>query len=403
MEFNDESVKIEEDIRQTQESIKDIAAEVNNNRKELIDLDKRIRKLAEGAGADMPAPLHLQEISIDIEEIDFLLDDVLSEINKKHKKFPKLSAEDMVVSSVAGITAVAIDVFLVGTPKITRIKGGEKFDGSILTKAIRKLGEGPLGGMFKKFETICKVPYDISVVKNGMYPQNHRLRSLGHDPFFGLFFAIFDIIMNTTTFIDNSGCLRILPNARYKSSIITKFLCVFYYIGHIISDLFTARGIPVPGFFLTQFFRNGDADNSIAKIAEKMYIDGYDLRHFASMTTPVIVKNLIIVFYLKLSEEAANVLLLPLAEREKLELDKNLKKEKMNFIANSIAVSGNVAKFFAPPYVCDPRSLNAPEWLAFIKSGINMAQIQLRDSSAEEALENRADIDVAWGNFKYTL
>ncbi len=96
---------------------------------------------------------------------------------------------------------------------------------------------------------------------------------------------------------------------------------VFYYIGHIVSDMFTSRGIPVPGFFLTQFFTNGGADNSIARIAEKMYLDGYDLRHFASMSAPIVVKDIILHLYLKLTQTSEFAILLPLVEREKAELD----------------------------------------------------------------------------------
>jgi hypothetical protein len=315
-----------------------------------------------------------------------------------------LAATDVVISSVAGIVAVAIDIFLVGTPEVVKIyKGGENFDGSILTKAIRKLGEGRLGELCKKLEAICRVPYDISVVKDGMYPQNHRLRSLSHDPFFGLFFSVFDIVMNTTTFIDDSGCLRILPNVSHPNSLTKKILSVFYFIGHIISACSPQGAYLFPVSSSHNSLQAACPINGVARIAESMYLDGYDLRHFASMSTPVIIKDIIINFYLKLSDSADVYTPLPLAEREKEIIDANLKKEKMRFIANSIAVSGNVVKFFAPPYSCNPCSLNAPEWLAFIKSGANMLRAQFRDSSAETALENRTDIDLMWEALRLNL
>ena len=116
--------------------------------------------------------------------------------------------------------------------------------------------------------------------------------------------------------------------------------------------------------------------------------------------TPVIVKDIIINLYLKLSESADTFFPLPLAEREKEIIDANLKKEKMHFIANSIAVSGNVVKFFAPPYSCNPCSINVPEWLVFIKSGANMLRAQFRDFSSEEALENRNEIDMIWDKLR---
>jgi len=405
MNIKNELEKTESDIRKGAESVNALIADENAVRDGINDLTLRARNLGEELGVDTR---HLQLLpnynpNYDIDEIDLMLDGIIITGKNKHGKFPKLSSVDVIISCTAGIVAVAIDVFLVGTPEVTKIyRGGEIFDGSILTKAIRKLGDGKLGEMCKKLEKICKVPYDISVVKGGMNPNNHRLRSFSHDPFFGLFFALFDIIMNTTTFIDDSGCLRILPNTSYQSSTIEKILCVFYYIGHIVSDMFTARGIPIPGFFLTQFFTDGTG-GSIAKIAEGMYLDGYDLRHFASMTAPVIVKDIIINLYLKLSEKAIDYSPSPLALREKDELDEKLKKEKMHFIANSIAVGGNVVKFFAPPYSCNPCSINAPEWFAFIKSGITMIRAQVRDYSPEEALENREDIDAMWRKLEVDL
>lgn len=387
------------DLQQTKARTESLIQQETGTRQELNDLTRRLQKLSEemeAASISIPMPAPLPKLEID--EVNLLLDATIEET--KSRRLPKLSAADIMISSVAGIVAVAIDVFLVGTPEVVKIyRGGENFDGSILTKAFRKFGEGPFGDLCKRLEEICKVPYDISVVKDGMYPQNHRLRSLSHDPFLGLFFAVFDIIMNTTTFIDNSGCLRILHNTHHKTSDTEKILCVFYYIGHILSDTFTARGIPVPGFFMTQFFTGDGMDQSIARIAEGMYLDGYDLRHFASMATPVVVKNMIISSYMRLLEKADDKAPLLFVEREKDELDQKLKQEKMSFIANAIAVGGNAAKFFAPPYSCNPCSLNAPEWLDFIQSGIRILKAQARDFSVEEVMEGRIKIDDVWQTF----
>ena len=77
------------------------------------------------------------------------------------------------------------------------------------------------------------MPYDLSCIKGTVNPNNHRLRGLGHDPYLGLFFAVADIIMGTTTCIDNDGALRIIPN--YAASASEKILSVFYYLGQIVA------------------------------------------------------------------------------------------------------------------------------------------------------------------------
>lgn len=366
-------------------------------RQDLNDLIERIKKLDENGYGEI-SKIQLLEIP-EITNINLTIDSLMRERYKELKcsRFSKLTTTDIIVSSVAGLIAVAIDVMLVGTPEVVKIyRAGERFDGSVLTKAIRKMSEGPIAGFAEKLSKICKVPYDISIVKDGMIPNNHRLRSLSHDPFFGLFFAIFDIVCNTTTFIDNAGYLRIILSPINNKTLTEKILAVFFYIGHIVSDLFTSRGIPVPGFFLTQFFTTGGSDSSIAKIAENMYNDGYDMRHLASMNAPVLAKSIILSAYLQLSEKKPIFITEPVAIKEKQTLLTALKKEEMNLIADSIAVCGNTVKFFAPPYSCNPCSLNVAEWFSFLRSSINMARAAMRDLSVEQVLDNRKEIDRIW-------
>lgn len=331
-------------------------------------------------------------------QTDEEVDSALLQISQSAKCFPALSGEEYVVSSVSGILSAIIDVVFVGTPEVVKLyKGGENFDGSILTGLLRKIGKdsnGELSPILQFLSDKCKVPYDIPAIKGVVTPNNHRLRSLGHDPFLGLFFAIADILMGTTTCIDNSGNLKILISQK-NVPITEKFLSVFYYIGHIISDLFTARGIPVPGAFLTQFFTNGTSENSLAKIAERMYLDGYDMRHFASMSTPVIVKNLVVDSYLAITEQPVG-LPISLAEKEYHDLNRRLKREKMMFISNAVATTGNAVKFLAPPNSGNPCALNMPQWMEMIRSSIQVVRIAMRDRTVESAIENRIAIDENW-------
>lgn len=355
------------DITTTESELCNVQDSINAQRQELCDLASRMQQFTDLVEIDIPM---LERFDIrGFVKLNDVLDSALQEKAEKPAALPKLSTVDIAISSLAGIIAIVIDAFLVGTPEVVKIyKGGERFDGSLLTAAIRKFGDGPLKGFTDRLSEVCKVPYDISAIKDGMYPQNHRLRSLSHDPLLGLFFSVFDIIMNTTTFVDNAGYLRIVPNDGFSRSKIEMAFPVVYYLGHIISDLFTARGIPIPGFFLTQFFTGGDSsDSSIAGIAEEMYLDGYDMRHLASMSMPVAAKNIIIDAYLKLSEPAMITSHLPLWEREKLEMDDALKREKMN--------------------------------LAFLRSSVVMAKASVRDKSTEEVICNRQHINLAWEDF----
>jgi hypothetical protein len=172
-------------------------------------------------------------------------------------------------------------------------------------------------------------------------------------------------------------------------------MSVIYYLGHIISDICTARGLPVPGFCITQFFTSDLGDHSIAKIAESMYKNGYDLRHMASMSVPVFVKDVLIDVYLKLTQDDPDTIL-TIAEREKYELDLKLKTYKMKFVANSIATIGNAIKFVAPPNCGNPNGLNMVQWMALLHNSVTLISAETRDFSTEEAMYNRKEIDEKW-------
>lgn len=384
------------DIIVTKTEVIKCSEEIAQERKEINELILRAKSLTEQCNISVSPLETLPECTDLNSQIDIVL--IKNYKIQKYSKLPKLSAEETIVSCIAGIISVLIDVIFVGTPEVVKLyKGGENFDGSILTAALRKIGSdgsGNLSPLFNWFSKKCKVPYDIPAYKGVVTPDNHRLRSLSHDPFFGLFFAIADIILGTTTCVNNNGQFTILMNDR-KSSTPKKWLAVFYYLGHIISDVCTARGIPVPGFFVSQFFTSESEDLSIAEIAESMYKDGYDLRHFASMSVPVFVKDMIIQVYLKLTQQTSNAIL-SIAEREKCELDLKLKKYKMKFIANSVATVGNTVKFIAPPNCGNPCALSFPQWIAFIQNGIVMILAMHRDFSPEQAMYDRTTINNSW-------
>ncbi len=365
-------------------------------RKEENALIDEISWLAEEMGVSIPLPERLDEeltaLNREIQETYLLITH-----GTPTGKFPKLTAEEIIVSSVAGLLAAAVDIFLVGTPEVVKIyHGGENFDGSVLTGLLRGIGNGendPVSHVLHWLSDKCKVPYDMSCAAGVVTPNNHRLRSLGHDPFFGLFFAIADIIMGTTTCIDNTGVLRVLVNDPVPAS--EKILSVFYYIGHLLSDLCTARGLPILGFFLTQFFTDGKSGESLAKIAERMYQDGYDMRHLASMSVPVAVKDLVIHAYLSITAQQLEPFL-PIVEKEYKELQYTLKKEQMHLIANTIAVSGNLIKIFAPPNLGNPCAINIAEWFALVRNGFNVLRAAMRDRTSETVIEQRAVINDTW-------
>lgn len=373
-----DTLSIETD--RAEESINDTSKEIN----EVLEILNTIP----GALRPVPDPVEIPEIKH--------LNVVLGELSDKELSGTvSLSGLDTIVSIIAGVIASIIDIVFVGTPEVVKVyKKGENFDGSILTALFRKIGSGDnkLSEIFKWLSDKCKVPYDISAMKDVVAPDNHRLRNFAHDPLVGLLFAVADIILGTATVIDNDGRIRILVNNKNQSPI-QKYLAVVYYLGHLLSDVCTARGLPIPGFFLTQFFA-GNKD-SIARVAEAMYKDGYDVRHLASMSTPVIIKNLIINGYLRLTQseqtESSSIAMKEIQENKRIAY-----KYKLRLVSDAVCCGGNVLKFFIPPTSGNMTALNLPEWAGLLTDTIITLKYQLREKNVEQVIRNREIINDNW-------
>lgn len=373
-----DTLSIETD--RAEESINDTGKEIN----EVLEILNTIP----GVLRPVPDPVEIPEIK----HLNVVLRDLS---DKELSGTVSLSGLDTIVSIIAGVIASIIDIVFVGTPEVVKVyKKGENFDGSILTALFRKIGSGDnkLSEMFKWLSDKCKVPYDISAMKDVVAPDNHRLRNFAHDPLVGLLFAVADIILGTATVIDNDGRIRILVNNKNQSPI-QKYLAVLYYLGHLLSDVCTARGLPIPGFFLTQFFA-GNKD-SIARVAEAMYKDGYDVRHLASMSTPVIIKNLIINGYLWLTQseqtESSSIAMKEIQENKRIAY-----KYKLRLVSDAVCCSGNVLKFFIPPTSGNMTALNLPEWAGLLTDTIITLKYQLREKNVEQVIRNREIINDNW-------
>ena len=386
-------LNIEKEIEELDGSVEDIRERMLNYHRESAETKELLNELYSLLGIER-VDENSGELEFNLASLNTTIDGL---IEGGHLGGANLSGVDVVVSVVAGVVASIIDIVLVGTPEIVKVyRGGENFDGSVLTKLIRKAGEdGPLKDLTEWLSDKCKVPYDVSALKDTVAPNNHRLRNFGHDPLIGLLFAVVDIILGTATVIDDSGHIKIIVRDKDYPEY-QKWLAVVYYLGHLISDVCTARGLPIPGSILTQFFAKEGDEESLARVVERMYNDGYDLRHLASMSTPVAVKNLIVDAYLYfLSDETVN-LVGSIAEREIKEQRVEAHKYRMRLCSDAVGCSGNVLKFFIPPTCGNITALNLPEWTSLIKNTIYELSYQLRDKSVEKAILNREIINDNW-------
>lgn len=392
--FDPEFDELDSSLRDTKKSAAELDQSIGETGGEIAELLKEFNEFQkEMPGA--PRALVTREPIETPETVE--LNRAIDRLVIPDKKLgPTLSAIDIILAVSAGVVASVIDIVFVGTPEVVKIyKGGENFDGSILTGILHKIGNGndKLSEILKWLSEQCKVPYDISCKKDVVVPNNHRLRSFAHDPLFGVLFAVVDIIMGTCTVIDNNGKIRVLVNQK-DYPITKKYFALIVAIGHLISDVCTARGLPIPGFITTQLFAGGD--HSIAKIAEGMYLDGYDLRHLASMEVPVAIKNLIINLYIRIFKKQEPDFLSTIAEKELQQNAEIAFKYKMILISDAVACGGNVLKFFIPPTSGNITALNLPEWCSLLKNTIYNLKYELRDKTIEKVNANRDAINQNW-------
>ena len=293
-------------------------------------------------------------------------------LNQEFNQLYKLDKFDIAISAFAGLVAAAVDILLVGIPQKTPdgLKAGKlsdfiraKFDEKFPAEEMEKLANS------KK----SKVSFDAqdnrhtTVRVEGMSAYYHRLLSLGHDPLLGLVIGVADIMTGKMTTIDKAGNVVSQVMENYADRQETNlFKAIAKQIIHFKSDITTSMGLPAPlmGLFnLLQFGSIGEEEQTIAEIVQGMYYEGYDFIHFASMSIPTMIVEVIVRlgYAIKRIKEGYSVKeSLPFT----LNRDKNPKLSTMLFIAHSAATAINAGKVV---FTKNPMAINYPQWLAFAK------------------------------------
>ena len=334
--------------------------------------------------------------SIGMQKLEFKEETTVSDLNMYIEQvFPnnerttvpgrglKMQPIDYIIAALSGGLAAIIDVFLVKIPKDTVIvRNGESIfqEGGSLTGMLRGIGIDE-NGKASKWVTVLekwfKVPYDKSIDSDiaGLMPKTHRLHSLAHDPSIaGLVWGIKDIVSGTFTCIDKNGCLIVEKVS--EANFAKLFTAPILWLGHLLSDVFTRMGLPIPGWSylqLLQFGSFGEKQRTIAEVARYMYLEGYDLRHLLSMSSTNAVIELIVRLYYHLVCKKRPDKFVLTAEKEYVEVQNKIKLHNMLFVSYSVASCGNIAKICA--YQGNPTAFNLPLWLGMIKESITQVTI----------------------------
>lgn len=393
--------EIPEDISCIKEQSSELLDSTNEDKDRLQSLTDRVKTLLEKTGQDSSN----LDLSIGvIQQINSEIDEALFSMSNKTDSDEALDLNkvDILIACIAGGLAVLVDFLIVKVPKSMDIKlNGQKVhhEGSPLTELLRKIGttkDGKETKWIKSLEKWFHVNYDPSIKENipGMYPNNHRVYSLGHDPsIIGLIWGIKDIVCGTFSYIDKNGVFRtdkVVPADARKL-----FYAPVLWLGHIISDVFTKQGIPIPGTAVLRMIKIGswgEKDRTVSELVTYMYEKGYDLRHLATMSACRLTIDIIInIYYFLVIKQTINPKE-PLFEKEYIRVKNEQKKKKMMFTAYSIAVAGNIGKIAA--YQGNPFAINTDIWYQFAREAITQLIIYTDDGKKHiEAIENRHLID----------
>lgn len=264
---------------------------------------------------------------------------------------------------LAGIVGIATDLLIAKIPKT--LDNGV-FKGQRGSELTEKLSNIKLPERWQKsLENFAKVPYDNT--GGG----DHRIDTFGHDPVLGLIFGVIDIFRGTSTSLKN-GLIEI-SKVSEPTNLITSFVKEF---AHLLSDISTSKGLPVPFSSLIRMCKFGEfygptgKKRTISDLSLWMYHNGYDLRHFITMSiTPATIEIILRTYIMIRHYFEKNEL--------KFKLANNPKYRSMLLMAHAIACAGNAGKIYY--YGGNPLALNYAEWIAFIRYLLPSIKYWLKD------------------------
>jgi len=315
----------------------------------------------------------------------------IRQLNAEFSAVHKLDAVDVIIPAVAGILGGVVDCFFGG---LTKSVTGKDIPGSkpgALTDYVRELYDKVLPEEKWKIlekKKIAQVTFDAqdnrntTVFVDTLSTTFHRLLSLGHDPILGFIVGVLDVLRGTMTTIDYNGKFVVqameYASGRKATGLFEAIAKVFM---HMLSDVNTPAGLPVPFMALfnkLQFGSIGEEQLNIAEMVKSMYGQGYDFRHFCAMSIPVMIIEVVVrvsYFIKRLAEGYTFKEAIPFG----LNHEKKPKLGTMLFIAHSTSTAINAGKVIITE---NPLDINYPQWLSFARYTVKQLKWVLLDKPA---------------------
>lgn len=306
----------------------------------------------------------------------------------------------------AALIGAVLDVALVSVPPDSLWKG-VRYAGSPLTRAMQEKsaalidGNGWLSRLHRATEEWAKVPFDVSrnnpaegIRIDGLRPAMHRIMSPGHDPVLGLLFGILDLVRGTCTLIDRAGVTHVL--VRGPDAGVHVVIALVKLVAHLLSDLPTTMGLPPPFFTALQWvtaktpFAVGASGepSSVNDLTRWMYGQGYDSRHFATMSVvPLVMEAVVRVGFFARHHEC-------LVAPGEAPANLTLKRDEMLLAAHAMAACTNGLKVALMQG--NPLALNQAVWMAAAASTLRW----LKSHSEHDASVQR-ELIAGWRQLRH--
>ena len=298
---------------------------------------------------------------------------------------------DYAIAGGCGLFAAMLDLLFVKAPANPNTEWTNKVNG-VFNRGVQqafnrllppnvseKLGEYTIGGADSS--TVAQL---LGAPPRTLYPNNHRLRSLSHDPILGFLFGVLDMQRGTCTVVENGG-LKIYPT-KMEPMDGGLFSLLGRLFGHLLSDANASseidnRGMGLPAPFmgvLRMFDSLPEGDSDLGKQIEKMYVKGYDFRQFVVTSIPVLIMEVMMrVFY---TVKQVSLSGSPLGEAliDTMPMKMNPRFRMMLAMAYGTVTAVNGARVHITN---DILNLNYTAWLGLVWHGFHAIKWALLDKS----------------------
>lgn len=273
----------------------------------------------------------------------------------------ELDRWDVIAAIGAGIAGAAVDALVIGDPS------------NALTTRLRSDVAVRDGNWL---ESLAKVPFDQSI-GDGFTPATHRALTPGHDPLIGLVAGTWDILNSTMTRSDVYGAVQFVDQPNFEGST-DVFSALATQIAHLMSDVVTPAGLPLPGWSALT------TNRFLAKPAVQMYAKGYDTWNLAPMTVRIAAVHIVGASYWTMRDEEHD----PASEA---------RRDSFTMLALGIASIGDLASMLAVGG--NPLALNYPMWLELARQTAKKIKRQSYRSASttiDDATRNQQILNQGW-------